>query len=185
MMTHKATNMKQLIIACVAILIFSSNLQSQTDKTPNCPNVELQELTIVFMRLEPRSKSLTVNMHGVNEYQLKDSEIELLKSAGLKGLLDFNGGGIFGNIVGCKANKQSRVIMIGRTPIKRPIALAQPDGVDVIYYQDGSNWKMIPSNAPLLKRNIILEPSKINKRVTDFWVEHILGSRQGGSAFNW
>ena len=172
-----------LVSTCVLGFALSPGLRGQARQTPRCPDVELQKLEVIFMRLEPGSESLSVGDEVWGRYQLESGEVEKLRATGLKGLLQYNSGGSFGELVGCKAEKQARAIIVGQRPIKRPVELAQPDGVNVIYYQIGNEWKMLPSDAPVLSRKILLRPFK--NRSTRFWVEHPLGSRQGGTAFNW
>ena len=119
------------------------------------------------------------------EYRLTHSEVMQLELLGLRGSLAFNRGGVQGALVGVSPAKEARVVVIASRPITRRIQLAQPDGVNVIYYQDGKRWRMIPSNSPTIKRKIILEPAKTSKRNTEYLVENADGSSQGGTAFTW
>src|SRR5215212_6839276 len=144
-----------LISTCIMTLALSSGLRGQTMKPHRCPDVELQKLQLVFMRLEPGPEPLFIDDRFGDAPQLEVSEVQKLKRIGFKGLLKFEGGGTFGELVGCKAERQARVIIVGQRPIKQPVELAQPDGVNVIYYQMGNKWKMIPAYAQVLKRKIL------------------------------
>ena len=106
----------------------------------------------------------------------------LLREIGLTGKLSIFGGGQYG-----KGNKDSRAIIVMQRQLnKRTVDLPQPDRVTVIYVQDeNNNWRMYPSNAPTLNRNIRLEVPAHKPNITDYWVELAGGARQGAQAFFW
>jgi len=120
------------LLACIAVLSFLSVRNAQNSKANNCPDIELQELQVIFIRLEPGSEVLSINDKHSDKYKLERNEVEQLRAVGLKGKLNFNSGGVHGELVGCKAAKQARVVVVGQSQIKHPVELHQPDGVSVI-----------------------------------------------------
>lgn len=139
-----------------------------------------QRLYVLNLKLTPSPTSeLVMDEFTRENYDLTADDINQLKSLGLRGHIEGYSGGYYGE------GKPSRAIIVMQHQLKSSVELPQPDGVNVIYVQDGDEWRMYPANAPTLKRTIRLEIPDDNKDVTHYWVEHASGARSGGQAFSW
>src|SRR4029077_7177400 len=56
--------------------------------------------------------------------------------------------------------KNSLAILVVRTPITKEVALPEPDGSTVVYFQQAENWVKKPLVAPILSRSIELWPPR-------------------------
>lgn len=139
-----------------------------------------QRLYVLNLKLTPvLASELVIEKSTRENYDLTANDINQLESLGLRGYLEGYSGGYYGE------GKPSRAIIVMQHQLNSPVELPQPDGVNVIYIQEGDEWRMYPANAPTLKRKIRLEIPDNNKGVTHYWVEHPNGARSGGQAFSW
>ena len=139
-----------------------------------------QRLYVLNLKLTPVPTSeLVIDERTRKTYDLTADDINQLRSLGLRGNLEGYSGGYYGQ------GAFSRAIIVMQHQLKSPIELPQPNGVNVIYVQDGDEWRMYPANAPTLKRTIRLEVPDNDKDVTHYWVEHANRARSGGQAFYW
>jgi hypothetical protein len=140
-----------------------------------------QNLHVIFVQWKLGAEPLSVkdlDALGVR-IELTEKELAQLKAIGITGHLTVVGGSEHGN------GKHSRAVIIMQHQITDAVELLQPDGAEVIYLQDGNEWKMYPSDAPTLRRVIRLEVAPISPRNTQCLVELSYGAMQGGLAFSW
>ena len=142
-----------------------------------------QRLEVVFVQWTPGSEHLSVKgIPSIAESPattLTSEEVARLEAMGLTGKLTITASSFQG------AGKHGRVVIVMHRQVESAVELAQPDATDVIYIQDGNEWKMYPPDAPTLKRAILLEPFKHDPRSTSYMVELADGAAQGGTAFHW
>ncbi len=55
--------------------------------------------------------------------------------------------------------KHSLAIVVVWTPVKKKVALPEPDGSTVVYVQQSENWEKKPSEVPTLRRSIEITPT--------------------------
>lgn len=115
-------------------------------------------------------------------FGLTAEDLARLQSLGLSGTLKVRGCGSSGH-----APHRSRTLIVGRRQMREPVDLPQPDDCEVIYYQDGDEWKKFPPDAPVLKKRFRLKPDPENENRTLMWAEAYEGSDAGGGggAFMW
>jgi hypothetical protein len=140
-----------------------------------------QSLEVVFVKWKPSFQALSSRqlIPEYDKYRLTDSEMFELESVGLTGELTVVGAAKHGS------GKHSCAVIIMQHQITDAVELLQPDRAEVIYLQDGNEWKMYPPDAPTLRRVIRLEVAPISPRNTQCLVELSYGARQGGLAFSW
>ena len=136
-----------------------------------------QKLEVVLVKWKPGPDPLSVRELGGSG--LNDQELAQLKSTGITGKLDIVGISIYGS------GEHSRALIVVHHQVDDPVKLPQPDKAEVIYIQNGNDWKTYPSNVPTLKRVISLKRSKQDPRDTMCEVELANGAVQGGLAFSW
>lgn len=54
--------------------------------------------------------------------------------------------------------KKSLAIVVVRAPVKKEVALPEPDGSTVVYIQQSENWEKKPSEVPTLRRSLEITP---------------------------
>lgn len=142
-----------------------------------------QRLEVVFVQWTPSSEHLSVkgipSMAESPATTLTSKEVAQLEAMGLTGKLTITASSFQGT------GKQSRAVIVMHRQVESAVELAQPDATEVIYVQNGNEWKMYPPDAPTLKRAILLEPFKHDPRSTSYMVELADGAAQGGTAFRW
>jgi hypothetical protein len=137
-----------------------------------------RKLEVVSVRWKPGSNPLS--NPSILGMELTNADLERLKSIGLTGQVELEGGGTFGD------GKYAKAIIVIREPLKEPTTLPQPDGTEVIYVQSPQGWKMYPANAKTLRRNIQLSPDKQQpEHATVYFVENSDGSLAGGTLVTW
>lgn len=106
-----------------------------------------------------------------------DHEMATLREQGLTGHLQLSGGGLrFEN------GPHAKAILIVDRPVSTEQDLREPDKASVIYIETPENgWRMLPSNAPLLDRFLILTPSKERRNPMSIAVQDTDGSTTGSS----
>jgi hypothetical protein len=90
---------------------------------------------------------------------LTPEELTSLTSAGLTGRLIESAtfSGCAG--AGCRRPDRGRLLVIMERPIERDVVLPEPTvGTRVTYVQDGTQWRTLPSGAPVSKRTLTLRP---------------------------
>lgn len=117
-----------------------------------------------------------------NHCNLTNDDFSHLQALGLKGRL---------RVIGCGSSgyapHKARTLIVGRHQIKEPVDLPQPNNCELIYYQEGNEWKKVPKDAPVLKRRFRLSIEPTDRNRTNLWAEAYYGSDAGcgGGAFNW
>ena len=85
-----------------------------------------------------------------------DTEMESLRALGMTGMIRQNGGTT--NLV---PGPRARAVLILDHPVPREADMEEPDGASVIYIQTPQDrWRVIPPDAPLLDRFLILTPNR-------------------------
>lgn len=142
-----------------------------------------QSLQVVFVQWTPSSEHLSVKgIPPIGESPattLTSEEVAQLEAMGLTGKLTITASSVHGT------GKHSRAVIVMHRRVGSAVELAQPDATEVIYIQNGNEWKMYPPDSPTLRRSILLEPFKHDPRSTGYMVELADGAAQGGTAFSW
>jgi hypothetical protein len=117
-----------------------------------------------------------------HRFYLTDKDFHRLKSLGLRGKLRVTGCGASGH-----APFKARGLIVAQRQIKESVDLPQPNDCEVIYYQNGDEWRKFPSDAPVLKKRFRLSIDSENEYLTNIWAEAYYRSESGGGggAFNW
>lgn len=130
---------------------------------PILPERDSQELEVVFVRLVPEAEQIATDTG-----KLSADEIKLLRSLGLKGSL----------LVGMQASKatgnssrHARAIIVLRERLETRVDLREPKATNVVYVQDGKNWKMYPPGARTIGKKISFWPSELNPTDLEFELE--------------
>jgi len=146
--------------------------------------LEGQELKVVAFKWETGLELLDFRKNF--NIELSEKDVAEIKSLGLTGELTFSSSGTYGRASHVRIVKHARVLVVMKHQLTEPVDLPQPDGVEVIYIQGDDKWHKYPSDAPTLKRVIHLEADKKAPQwATLYMVEHVDGSRQGGTLFTW
>ncbi len=136
-----------------------------------------QELSLLVMRWTPSSSALVIQeleeTPGFPDMKWWRIETDKLKAMGLTGRLEIVGDGRYGS------GNRSRVILIVQKPAFEAVALKQPDASSIIAIQDGEKWRIVPSDAPMLKRTIRIAPWAEDPMQTFVGVELASGASQG------
>lgn len=109
-----------------------------------------QELDLLVLKRVGSSLPLTIGqlLNG----PLPASELQLLDSAGVTGLLEEAGASRTGS------GPRARAILVVQDPLTEAVRLLQPDATTIVYVQDGLNWTRFPKDAPTLSRFIEISP---------------------------
>jgi hypothetical protein len=115
---------------------------------PLVPDRTAQSLDVSIMRLVPGADDIDAKSG------LTKDEIQVLNSLGLKGIL--HGGLQIASGSSGSAERHARVLIVVRGRLSSKVTLRQPKATDVVYVQDGNEWRMYPSEAPTLRKKITL-----------------------------
>lgn len=118
-----------------------------------------QTLTVRFLRLEPGSEPLTIEIEHVESIKgldyLSDAEVALLRAAQPTGrLLMVWGGSQHGR------GPAASALIVLRQPIQKAVSIQQPDRAMAVYLQDDQGFVTYPPNAKTLEREISLSPQE-------------------------
>lgn len=144
-----------------------------------------QKIEVVSVKWKSSLDPLTVqdssNLNVPDNSRLSNEDMTNLESLGLSGQIDYAGSSGF---VG--RGKPTRVLIVMQHQLKEPVELKQPNGVNVIYIQNEDGWKMYPSDAPTLERDIRLWADERNPTwATLYSIERADTTRQGSTLFTW
>ena len=107
-----------------------------------------------------------------------ENEMASLRQHGMTGMIRQNGGALR-----LDAGPRARALLILDHPVAGEADLKEPDSASVIYIQTPENrWRMLPPNAPLLDRFLILTPNRpdMMERMT-LSSQAVDGSLSGGA----
>jgi hypothetical protein len=121
------------------------------------------------------------NINVWHQFNLTEEVFNRLKSLGLKGKLRVCGYDSSGY-----APFKARALIVMHHQIKEPVDLLQPDNCEIIYYQEGDEWRKFPEDAPVLRKRFRLSIDPIDKNLTNIWTEAYYGSEAGsGGGLSW
>jgi len=131
----------------------------------------------IFVRWIPSPEPLSVKIFSMPNFEigLKETEIDLLKKAGLTGKLEVRGSGGLS-----REFKASRVVFVFQKLIDKPTSLRLPDGGTVIYIQKDSDWQKVLENAATVERLITFEPDRNDSKYILYSSEMESGDKMGG-----
>ena len=109
-----------------------------------------------------------------------EAEMEALQAAGVTGRIRPTGSGRR-----TRLGPKARAIIVVDHPIPAEQRLKQPRHTNVIYLQQGDSWELIPKDAPLLNRPIVLSPQSDNPRYFMAGVQDVDGSISSGGCASW
>lgn len=107
-------------------------------------------------------------------------EMAALRATGLTGVLRPSGGGVRHRL-----GPKARALIILDHRITSEVRLKQPRHASVIYVQQRTGWLLLPENAPLLDRPIILSSQSDAPRFTLEGVQDVDGSVTSGGCATW
>lgn len=110
-----------------------------------------------------------------------ESEMQALQASGVTGRLRPTGGGAGRSRLGPKA----RAIIVMDHQIPTEQRLKQPRHTNVIYVQQGDTWELLPKDAPLLERPIVLYAQSDEPRHIMAGVQDVDGSLSAGGCISW
>jgi hypothetical protein len=140
-----------------------------------------QELEVRCLILKPGTNSLACEPQTGGVGCPAETEMKMLREAGLTGILQPYGGAS----VRQRAGPKARAMVVLDHPIFGEVELRQPRHTSVIYVQRKSGWQLLPADAPLLNRPIVLQPQSDAPRHTLAYVKDVDGSSTGGSCAAW
>lgn len=108
------------------------------------------------------------------------AEMDLLRAAGLRGVITPDGGGLR-----LRRGPMARVLIVASAPIPSEVRLKQPRHTTAAWIQIGSEWRVYPPDAPLLDREIIIAPREDGPEYAICSVRDVDGSLSGGACFTW
>jgi TPR repeat protein len=108
------------------------------------------------------------------------AEMAALRAAGLTGTLRPTGGG-----VRYRLGPKARALIVLDHRITSQVRLKQPRHTNVIYVQRGAGWLLLPANAPLLDRPIVVSPQSDASQYTLAGVQDVDGSITSGGCAAW
>jgi hypothetical protein len=138
---------------------------------PVLPDRDAQSLDVMIKRLVPGPGEI-----GPDSGLTKD-EVAVLNSLGLKGELH---GGIQSS--SGSGEKSARALIVIRGALTSKIKLRQPKATNVVYVQDGSTWRMYPSDAPTLRKRITLAEGNGEFEGLTVEIDPVIGE---ASTFTW
>jgi MFS family permease len=141
---------------------------------PILPDRNAQSLDVVIKRLVPGPDAIDA------ESGLRKGEIEVLNSLGLKGIL--HGGIQIASGSSGSGEKHARVLIAVRERLTSKVTLRQPKATDVVYVQDGNEWRMYPRGAPTLRKKITLTEGTGDLQGLTVQVDPVIGK---GNTFTW
>lgn len=106
-----------------------------------------------------------------------EKEMASLRSLGMTGMIHQNGGALR-----LDSGPRARAILILDHVVPGEADLKEPDAASVIYIQTRENrWKMLPTDAPLLNRFLILKPNSAGMGRMALSAQAVDGSQSGGA----
>lgn len=139
-----------------------------------------QELDLHCFTRTPQSGSLTCEPRSDGSGCPTRSEMANIRASGLTGILRPTGGG-----VRYRMGPKARAVIILDHQIASEVRLKQPRHTNVIYVQRPAGWELLPANAPLLNRPIVLSPQQDAPRYTLAGVQDVDGSITSGGCAVW
>ena len=140
-----------------------------------------QELDVRCFTRTPDAGSLTCEAFSDGSGCPTNADMETLRTAGVTGRLRPTGGGGGRSRLGPKA--RSLIVLDHR--ITSEERLKQPRHTNIIYVQHGTGWMLLPTNAPLLDRLIVLSPQSDAPQFTMAGVWDVDGSISAGGCAAW
>jgi hypothetical protein len=140
-----------------------------------------QDLDVRCFTRVPSDEPLTCTPWNDGTGCPTESEMEALGASGVTGLLTPTGGGGGRHRFGPKA----RAIIVLDHPIPAEERLKQPRHTNVIYVQSGSGWELLPKDASVLDRFIVLSPQPDGPRYIMAGVQDVDGSISAGGCASW
>jgi hypothetical protein len=138
---------------------------------PLLPDRNAQSLEVVIERLVPGPDEIGPDSG------LTKNEVAVLNSLGLKGKLH---GGI--QSYSGSGEKSARALIVIREPLTSKVTLRQPKATNVVYVQDGSTFRMYPSDAPKLRQRITLAEGNSEFEGLTVEIDPVIGK---ASIFTW
>jgi hypothetical protein len=135
------------------------------------PDRNAQSLEVVIERLVPGPEEI-----GPDSGLTKE-DVAILNSLGLKGKLH---GGI--QSYSGSGEKSARALIVIRGPLTSKVTLLQPKATNVVYVQDGSTFRMYPSDAPKLRQRITLAEGNREFEGLTVEIDPVIGK---ASTFTW
>jgi hypothetical protein len=141
---------------------------------------DLQELDLhCFVRKSDRGR-LTCKSWPDGSGCPTPAEMAALQASGVTGILKPTGEG-----VRHRMGPKARALIILDHRITSEVRLKQPRHTNVIYMQRETGWLLLPEDAPLLDRPIILSPQSDAPQYTLEGVQDVDGSVTSGSCATW
>jgi Sel1 repeat len=140
-----------------------------------------QELDVRCFTRTPDAGSLTCEPLSDGSGCPADTDMKNLRAAGVAGRLKPSGGGGGRSRLGPKA----RALIVLDHRITSGERLKQPLHTNIIYVQHETGWVLLPTNAPLLDRPIVLSPQPGAPQFTMAGVQDVDGSISAGSCAAW
>jgi hypothetical protein len=139
-----------------------------------------QELAVACFVRAPGEQRLVCESQGSLLSCPTGAEMDVLRAAGVTGVLQPGGGGIRS-----RGGPKARALVILDHPIGGPETLKQPRHASVIYVQGKTGWQTIPPNISLLDRPINLEPQANALQSIMAFVQDVDGSLSGYACAVW
>ncbi len=139
-----------------------------------------QQLEVQCVVRKPNDSPLACDSQISGVPCLTEEDLSALRDAGLTGTLIPNGVSSR-----TRPGPRARAVIILDHPIMGEVTLKQPRHTNVIYIQGKTGWQMIPQDAPLLDREIALQPQSDMPQNTMVFVKDVDGSRTGASCALW
>ena len=139
-----------------------------------------QELEVRCFIRSPRAGPLTCKPRSNGSGCPTPAEMADLRASGLTGALRPTG-----RRVRHRLGPKARALIVLDHRITSEVRLKQPRHANVIYVQRGRGWLLLPENAPLLDRPIVLSPQPGASQFTLAGVEDVDGSVSSGSCALW
>jgi hypothetical protein len=138
---------------------------------PVLPGRDAQSLEVIIERLVPGPDEIGPDSG------LTNNELAVLNSLGLKGKLhsgiqSYSGLG----------EKNAHALIVIRGPLTSKVTLRQPRATNVVYVQDGSTFRMYPSDAPTLKQRITLAEGNSEFEGLTVEIDPVIGK---ANTFTW
>jgi hypothetical protein len=154
--------------ACAAVVVLGS---FGLVIYPVLPDRNAQSLEVIIERLVPGPDEIG------SDSGLTKNEVAFLNSLGLKGKLhsgiqSYSGSG----------EKNARVLIVIRGPLTSKVTLRQPKATNVVYVQDGSTFRIYPSDAPKLRQRITLAEGNSELEGLTVEIDPVIGK---ASTFTW
>jgi hypothetical protein len=140
-----------------------------------------QELDVRCFTRTPDVGSLTCEPLSDGSGCPTEADLQTLRAASVTGRLKPTGGGGGRSRLGPKA----RALIVLDHRITSEERLKQPRHTNIIYIQHETGWLLLPTNAPLLDRPIVLSPQPGAPQFTMAGVRDVDGSISAGGCAAW